>query len=162
MKKIITGIIAILLGLLCVWLWQFRGCVARPDGAGELYDYFKDRKDVKVEFFRDYRIDNDLTCDVTIISTDDSCAWGRIMERAGIRQEVRAKYWSDKERGIKLFSAILNMESGSSSTEDTNQEYGDFIIFNCSDTKLFVFKIRDEEHFDKIYDYAFIKSMTEK
>lgn len=161
MKKIITGILAILLGLLCVWLWQFRGCVTTPDGAGELYDCFKDCKDVKVEFFRDYHIDNDLTCDVTIISTDDSCTWNKILEKAGIKEEVREKYWNDKKRGIKLFSAILNRESEDGSIKDINLKYGDFFIFNSSDTKLFVFTIRDEEHFDKIYDYALIKSMTE-
>ena len=146
--------IAALSGLAVAFLVQFAGCTTTPDDASELYYAFMDDDRVKVEFFKAFHIDKDMCCDVTIISTDDSCTWNTIMDKANVKDEFRDKFWISREKGIKSVSFSINRKDYDYSSKGQKAYYCDLNVFNTAETKLYSFAVMTEEQFDHLFDYA--------
>ena len=72
-------IIAFCLALLTVYVLHNSGRIFPSGEVGEVYRRYCNRDDIRVEFFKDFRIDDSITVDVTTLTAKDSASWESLM-----------------------------------------------------------------------------------
>ena len=72
-------IIAFCLALLTVYVLHNSGRIFPSGEVGEVYRRYCDRDDIRVEFFKDFRIDDSTIVDVTTLTAKDSASWENLM-----------------------------------------------------------------------------------
>ena len=72
-------IIAFCLALLTVYVLHNSGRIFPSGEVGEVYRRYCNRDDIRVEFFKDFRIDDSTTVDVTTLTAKDSASWDNLM-----------------------------------------------------------------------------------
>ena len=72
-------IIAFCLALLTVYVLHNSGRIFPSGEVGEVYRRYCNRDDIRVEFFKNFRIDDSTAVDVTTLTARDSASWESLM-----------------------------------------------------------------------------------
>ena len=72
-------IIAFCLALLTVYVLHNSGRIFPSGEVGEVYRRYCNRDDIRVEFFKDFRIDDSTIVDVTTLTAKDSASWEALL-----------------------------------------------------------------------------------
>ncbi len=79
-------IIAFCLALLTVYVIHNSGRIFPSGEVGEVYRRYCNRDDIRVEFFKDFRIDDSTAVDVTTLTAKDSAGWEALLREMNIKE----------------------------------------------------------------------------
>ena len=79
-------IIAFCLALLTVYVLHNSGRIFPSGEVGEVYRRYCNRDDIRVEFFKDFRIDDSTIVDVTTLTAKDSASWEALLREMNIKE----------------------------------------------------------------------------
>ena len=79
-------IIAFCLALLTVYVLHNSGRIFPSGEVGEVYRRYCNRDDIRVEFFKDFRIDDSTTVDVITLTAKDSAGWEALLREMNIKE----------------------------------------------------------------------------
>ena len=79
-------IIAFCLALLTVYVLHNSGRIFPSGEVGEVYRRYCNRDDIRVEFFKDFRIDDSTTVDVITLTAKDSASWEALLREMNIKE----------------------------------------------------------------------------
>ena len=79
-------IIAFCLALLTVYVIHNSGRIFPSGEVGEVYRRYCNRDDIRVEFFKDFRIDDSTTVDVITLTAKDSASWEALLREMNIKE----------------------------------------------------------------------------
>lgn len=79
-------IIAFCLALLTVYVLHNSGRIFPSGEVGEVYRRYCNRDDIRVEFFKDFRIDDSTFVDVTTLTAKDSASWEALLREMNIKE----------------------------------------------------------------------------
>ena len=77
-------IIAFCLALLTVYVLHNSGRIFPSGEVGEVYRRYCNRDDIRVEFFKDFRVNDSITVDVTTLTAKDSASWEALLREMNI------------------------------------------------------------------------------
>ncbi|MBR4177347.1 MAG: hypothetical protein IKQ53_08100, partial [Bacteroidales bacterium] len=81
-------IIAFCLALLTVYVLHNSGRIFPSGEVGEVYRRYCNRDDIRVEFFKDFRIDDSTIVDVTTLIAKDSASWEALQREMNRSEEA--------------------------------------------------------------------------
>ena len=81
-------IIAFCLALLTVYVLHNSGRIFPSGEVGEVYRRYCNRDDIRVEFFKDFRIDDSTIVDVTTLTAKDSASWEALLREMNCQESV--------------------------------------------------------------------------
>lgn len=79
-------IIAFCLALLTVYVLHNSGRIFPSGEVGEVYRRYCNRDDIRVEFFKDFRVNDSITVDVTTLTAKDSASWEALLREMNIKE----------------------------------------------------------------------------
>lgn len=79
-------IIAFCLALLTVYVLHNSGRIFPSGEVGEVYRRYCNRDDIRVEFFKDFRINDSITVDVITLTAKDSASWEALLREMNIKE----------------------------------------------------------------------------
>ena len=138
-------IIAFCLALLTVYVLHNSGRIFPSGEVGEVYRRYCNRDDIRVEFFKDFRINDSITVDVTTLTAADSASW-----------EALLREMNKSEGGIKRMREAVN--EGVYMLSEYNCEIGHpekrvpfkagcswFVLLNPTEKTIYIFHILNRE-----------------
>ena len=104
-------IIAFCLALLTVYVLHNSGRIFPSGEVGEVYRRYCNRDDIRVEFFKDFRINDSITVDVTTLTAADSASWEALLREMNKSEGVIKRMREAVNEGVYMLSEY-NCEIG--------------------------------------------------
>ena len=135
LKKLIYGIVGAVTGILLALIFAW----PRVEPS-DLYKKYESRSDLNVDFFKDYKVDDSTSVDVTILTAKDSAAWVSLMADFGVKEYFVQSYFCSLKDGTRIVMELLcdSNDPKKSIIADTVSYY-DFVIYTSDEMSLFIF-----------------------
>ena len=104
-------IIAFCLALLTVYVLHNSGRIFPSGEVGEVYRRYCNRDDIRVEFFKDFRVNDSITVDVTTLTAKDSASWEALLREMNKSEGVIKRMREAVNEGVYMLSEY-NCEIG--------------------------------------------------
>lgn len=111
------------------------------DRCGEVYQKYKNRKDLKVCFVKDYRIDDSTIVDVTTLTAKDSASWESLLREMNVSDliiEICNKAANKGNYTLAFYNCKKNHPEQHS---EIDIPYTDFVLYSYKEYTLYVFDI---------------------
>ncbi len=134
-------IIAFCLALLTVYVIHNSGRVFPSGEVGEVYRRYCNRDDVRVEFFKAFRIDDSTTVDVTTLTAKDSASWETLLREMNVSDliiEICNKAAKKGNYTVAFYNCKKNHPEQHTEIDIPNT---DFVLYSYKEYTLYVFDI---------------------
>ncbi len=124
-----------------------------PDAqCSELYEKYAKVEGIGATFIKDYRVNDSVTVDVTVLEATDSVGWQELrtdFKLSGIQKET------SKRMGKNISYKYVPKKDYTKGTDTTNILNNDCVAINYTDSTLCIFHYNDEETQKAIVDLLF-------
>lgn len=127
-------IIAFCLALLTVYVLHNSGRIFPSGEVGEVYRRYCNRDDIRVEFFKDFRIDDSTIVDVTTLTAKDSASWEALLREMNIKEGTIRKQTEAVKSGKTALTEYYCMN---------NHPEQRINVKECSDFDLVIFSFNE-------------------
>ena len=134
-------IIAFCLALLTVYVLHNSGRIFPSGEVGEVYRRYCNRDDVRVEFFKAFRIDDSTTVDVTTLTAKDSASWETLLREMNVSDliiEICNKAAKKGNYTVAFYNCKKNHPEQHTEIDIPNT---DFVLYSYKEYTLYVFDI---------------------
>ncbi len=139
-------IVALCLALLCVLLFRYPGRVFPSGDFSEVYRHYCDREDLCVEFFKDFRINDSTTVDVTTITAHDSASWESLLHEMNVKEKTIKNQTNAVRNGEKAITEYYCADNNPGERVSVKKcSDFDFVIFSFNERVLYFFAITSVE-----------------
>ena len=118
--------------------------------ASGLYGHFRSCDDVRAVFYRDFRIDDSTTVDVTILTALDSSGLDCLVKEFGISRDLVELHAAACQKGHPIRSFYICRRDNPEIVATAEEKDIDYVSFSISDSTFYVFRIMDTVQLDKI------------
>lgn len=132
--------LAIVAGAVVAVLWP-------PPVGGELYRHYEERSDIKASFFKDYKINDSVTVDVTMLEAKTSAGWDTLIHDFQIKTPEELSFPNIKSGYITTKYAPHNNYTA---PMDTTLLNNDLLAISFKARSVAVFDIETEDQVDAI------------
>ncbi len=139
-------IIAFCLALLTVYVLHNSGRIFPSGEVGEVYRRYCNRDDVRVEFFKAFRIDDSTTVDVTTLTAKDSASWEALLREMNIKEGTIRKQTEAVKSGKTALTEYYCMNNHPEQRINV-KECSDFdlVIFSFNEYVTYIFDVNTIE-----------------
>ena len=138
-------IIAFCLALLTVYVLHNSGRIFPSGEVGEVYRRYCNRDDVRVEFFKAFRIDDSITVDVTTLTAKDSASWEALLREMNKSEGVIKRMREAVNEGVYMLSEY-NCEIGHPEKRvPFKAGCSWFVLLNPTEKTIYIFHILNRE-----------------
>ena len=138
-------IIAFCLALLTVYVLHNSGRIFPSGEVGEVYRRYCNRDDVRVEFFKDFRINDSITVDVTTLTAKDSASWEALLREMNKSEGVIKRMREAVNEGVYMLSEY-NCEIGHPEKRvPFKAGCSWFVLLNPTEKTIYIFHILNRE-----------------
>ena len=134
-------IIAFCLALLTVYVLHNSGRIFPSGEVGEVYRRYCNRDDVRVEFFKAFRIDDSTTVDVTTLTAKDSASWEALLREMNVSDliiEICNKAAKKGNYTVAFYNCKKNHPEQHTEIDIPNTDY---VLYSYKEYTLYVFDI---------------------
>ncbi len=138
-------IIAFCLALLTVYVLHNSGRIFPSGEVGEVYRRYCNRDDIRVEFFKDFRINDSITVDVTTLTAADSASWEALLREMNKSEGVIKRMREAVNEGVYMLSEY-NCEIGHPEKRvPFKAGCSWFVLLNPTEKTIYIFHILNRE-----------------
>ena len=138
-------IIAFCLALLTVYVIHNSGRIFPSGEVGEVYRRYCNRDDIRVEFFKDFRINDSITVDVTTLTAADSASWEALLREMNKSEGVIKRMREAVNEGVYMLSEY-NCEIGHPEKRvPFKAGCSWFVLLNPTEKTIYIFHILNRE-----------------
>ena len=138
-------IIAFCLALLTVYVLHNSGRIFPSGEVGEVYRRYCNRDDIRVEFFKDFRIDDSTIVDVTTLTAKDSASWEALLREMNKSEGVIKRMREAVNEGVYMLSEY-NCEIGHPEKRvPFKAGCSWFVLLNPTEKTIYIFHILNRE-----------------
>ena len=134
-------IIAFCLALLTVYVLHNSGRIFPSGEVGEVYRRYCNRDDIRVEFFKAFRIDDSTTVDVTTLTAKDSASWEALLREMNVSDliiEICNKAAKKGNYTVAFYNCKKNHPEQHTEIDIPNTDY---VLYSYKEYTLYVFDI---------------------
>ena len=139
-------IIAFCLALLTVYVLHNSGRIFPSGEVGEVYRRYCNRDDIRVEFFKDFRVNDSITVDVTTLTAADSASWEALLREMNIKEGTIRKQTEAVKSGKTALTEYYCMNNHPEQRINV-KECSDFdlVIFSFNEYVTYIFDVNTIE-----------------
>ncbi len=138
-------IIAFCLALLTVYVIHNSGRIFPSGEVGEVYRRYCNRDDIRVEFFKDFRVNDSITVDVTTLTAKDSASWEALLREMNKSEGVIKRMREAVNEGVYMLSEY-NCEIGHPEKRvPFKAGCSWFVLLNPTEKTIYIFHILNRE-----------------
>ena len=139
-------IIAFCLALLTVYVIHNSGRIFPSGEVGEVYRRYCNRDDIRVEFFKDFRIDDSTTVDVITLTAKDSASWEALLREMNIKEGTIRKQTEAVKSGKTALTEYYCMNNHPEQRINV-KECSDFdlVIYSFNEYVTYIFDVNTIE-----------------
>ena len=138
-------IIAFCLALLTVYVIHNSGRIFPSGEVGEVYRRYCNRDDIRVEFFKDFRVNDSITVDVTTLTAADSASWEALLREMNKSEGVIKRMREAVNEGVYMLSEY-NCEIGHPEKRvPFKAGCSWFVLLNPTEKTIYIFHILNRE-----------------
>ena len=139
-------IIALCLALLTVYVLHNSGRIFPSGEVGEVYRRYCNRDDIRVEFFKDFRVNDSITVDVTTLTAADSASWEALLREMNIKEGTIRKQTEAVKSGKTALTEYYCMNNHPEQRINV-KECSDFdlVIFSFNEYVTYIFDVNTIE-----------------
>ena len=138
-------IIAFCLALLTVYVLHNSGRIFPSGEVGEVYRRYCNRDDIRVEFFKDFRVNDSITVDVTTLTAADSASWEALLREMNKSEGVIKRMREAVNEGVYMLSEY-NCEIGHPEKRvPFKAGCSWFVLLNPTEKTIYIFHILNRE-----------------
>ncbi len=138
-------IIAFCLALLTVYVLHNSGRIFPSGEVGEVYRRYCNRDDIRVEFFKDFRVNDSITVDVTTLTAKDSASWEALLREMNKSEGVIKRMREAVNEGVYMLSEY-NCEIGHPEKRvPFKAGCSWFVLLNPTEKTIYIFHILNRE-----------------
>ena len=134
-------IIAFCLALLTVYVLHNSGRIFPSGEVGEVYRRYCNRDDIRVEFFKDFRVNDSITVDVTTLTAKDSASWEALLREMNVSDliiEICNKAAKKGNYTVAFYNCKKNHPEQHTEIDIPNTDY---VLYSYKEYTLYVFDI---------------------
>lgn len=148
--------LVIVLGTVAIWLWPR---TVPFDQCSKLYQKYADKPGLEASFIKDYRIDDTIFVDVTLIVATDSASWNSLRFDLNI-PELNPEIQKNISDNV-VFSKQVNKHDNSQTIEGDSPD-AELMAFSYSKQTICVIHVENETEAHEILYHNFDKSIQQK
>ena len=137
-------IVALCLALLCVLLFRYPGRVFPSGDFSEVYRHYCDREDLRVEFFKDFRIDDSTTVDVTTLTARDSASWEALLREMNVNELFIELDRESAKKGNSVITFYICKKNHPEKHSEIDDPNIDMVLYTYKEKTLYVFNIESK------------------
>ena len=139
-------IIAFCLALLTVYVLHNSGRIFPSGEVGEVYRRYCNRDDIRVEFFKDFRVNDSITVDVTTLTAKDSASWEALLREMNIKEGTIRKQTEAVKSGKTALTEYYCMNNHPEQRINV-KECSDFdlVIYSFNEYVTYIFDVNTIE-----------------
>ena len=111
MKRYVLPLLIVLLPVAIYALWEWAPRTVPPERASELYRQYASNPHLTVSYIEDFRVNDTVTVDVTLLEAKDDEGWEELREKINIKpipQEVYEILGEEAEEDVWVWLAPKN------------------------------------------------------
>lgn len=146
MKRYVLPLLIVLLPVAIYALWEWTPRTVPPERASELYRQYASNPHLNVSYIEDFRVNDTVTVDVTLLEAKDDEGWEELRERfdisdlSDIPEEVRHLF-AEKTKAIGF----------SHYEEDDEGEIVNIVVYSRIEKSVYLFHTKKDAEIKAIF-----------